>query len=169
MLTRQAGFSCLYKLVDCLVELFQRVVAAVYTGDAVLDVILEDDLRRAVERRAYRRKLHQHLGTVAPVLHHALDGLQMPDSAGQAVDHRLGLGVVVVVGVLPLVGVGVLVAVGMLRLQLMGVDMAVAMVVIIDLLFVFHGARFLLCSIKQYTTRNRIAEPLWGDVISPPP
>ena len=82
----------------------------------------------------------------APVLHHALDGLQMPDGAGQAVDHRLGLGVVVVVGVLPLVGVGVLVAVGMLRLQLVGVDMAVAMVVIIELLFVFHGACFLLRS-----------------------
>ena len=101
-------------------------------------MVLEDDPGGAVEGRAHRRQLYQYLGAVAPVLHHALDGLQMPDGAGQAVDHGFGLGVVVVVDVLSLVAVGMRMAVGMLRLCLMGVDMAVAVVVVVEILFVFH-------------------------------
>ena len=107
------------------------MIAAFNPGDTVLDMVLEDDLRRTVQRRAHRRKLHQHLGTVAPVLHHVLDGFQMSDGTGQSVDHRFGLLVIVVVDVVPLVAVGVRMAVLMLRQQLVGVDMAVAMVVII--------------------------------------
>lgn len=114
------------------------MVAAFDAGDAVLDMVLEDDPGGAVQGRAHRRQLHQHLGAVAPLLHHALDGLEVADGAGQAVDHRLGLGVVVMVDVRPLVAVRVLMAVDMLRLGLMGVDMAVAVVVVVEISFVFH-------------------------------
>ena len=71
-------------------ELFDReiqlvdglLVAALHSvGQTVVDVIFQNDLRRVVQRRAHGCKLDEHLGTVTPILDHALDRLQMADRA----------------------------------------------------------------------------------------
>ena len=96
-------FDRLIQLVDGL------LVAGLHSvGQTVVDVILQDNLCCVVERRAHGCELDEHLGTVASVLYHALDRLQMADRAGQPVDDRLGLrvGVRVRVGV-PLAAVAV--------------------------------------------------------------
>lgn len=79
------------ELVDCLAETVQCLLVVLLdrVDDAVLDVVLQNDLADVVDGRADRRNLNQDLRAVAPVLDHLLDRFQMPDGARQPVDHRL--------------------------------------------------------------------------------
>ena len=79
------------ELVDCLAETVQCLLVVLLdrVDDAVLDMILQNDLADVVDGRADRRNLNQDLRAVAPVLDHLLDRFQMPDGARQPVDHRL--------------------------------------------------------------------------------
>ena len=61
--------------------------------DAMLDMILKNDLACIVDRGFDRRKLDQDFTAVPAVLHHPLDGFQMSDGAAQSVEHRLRIGV----------------------------------------------------------------------------
>lgn len=79
------------ELVDCLAETVQCLLVVLLdrVDDAVLDVVLQNDLADVVDGRADRRNLNQDLRAVAPVLDHLLDRFQMPDGARQPVNHRL--------------------------------------------------------------------------------
>ena len=79
------------ELVDCLAETVQCLLVVLLdrVDDAVLDMILQNDLADVVDGRADCRNLNQDLRAVAPVLDHLLDRFQMPDGARQPVDHRL--------------------------------------------------------------------------------
>ena len=79
------------ELVDCLAEAVKRLFVVPFdrVDDAVLDVVLQNDLADVVDGRADRRNLNQDLRAVAPVLDHLFDRFQMPDGARQPVDHRL--------------------------------------------------------------------------------
>ena len=79
------------ELVDCLAEAVKRlfVILLDRVDDAVLNVVLQNDLADVVDGRADRRNLNQDLRAVAPVFDHLLDRFQMPDGARQPVDHRL--------------------------------------------------------------------------------
>ena len=121
-------------------------------------MVFQNDFCRAVERRAHRGQLHQHLRTVAPILHHALDGLQVPDRAGEAVEDRLGLGVRVAVRVVMLLPV----------LVDVGVHDSVAVVVIIYF-FVFDMhvcASGTVLFNKIYRNSRRLTSPPggWGAI-----
>ena len=77
-------FDCLAEAVQCLLVVpFDRV------DDAVLDMILQNDLADVVDGGTDRRNLNQDLRAVAPVFDHLFDRFQMPDGARQPVDHRL--------------------------------------------------------------------------------
>ena len=82
--------------------------------DAVLQMVLQNNLCRTVQGGAYRSQLHQYIRTVPAALNHALYRLQMPDCPGKAVYNGLGLGMTV----------AVLVAMFMYMLMLMLVLMA---------------------------------------------
>ena len=79
------------ELVDCLAEAVKRLFVVPFdrVDDAVLDVVLQNDLADVVDGRADRRNLNQDLRAVAPVFDHLFDRFQMPDGARQPVDHRL--------------------------------------------------------------------------------
>ena len=79
------------ELVDCLAETVQCLLVVLLdrVDDAVLDVVLQNDLADVVDGRADRRNLNQNLRAVAPVFDHLLERFQMPDGARQPVDHRL--------------------------------------------------------------------------------
>ena len=79
------------ELVDCLAETVQCLLVVLLdrVDDAVLDVVLQNDLADVVDGGTDRRNLNQDLRAVAPVLDHLLDRFQMPDGARQPVDHRL--------------------------------------------------------------------------------
>ena len=79
------------ELVDCLAEAVDRlfVVLLDRVDDAVLDMILQNDLADVVDGGADRRNLNQNLRAVAPILDHLPDRFQMSDGARQPVDHRL--------------------------------------------------------------------------------
>ena len=65
------------------------------------NMILQDDLSGVVDRRLHCRKLYEHLAAVPPVLHHALDGFQVPDGTRDAVQHGFHMLRVVRVAVRP--------------------------------------------------------------------
>ena len=94
----------LHVLVDGLTEVVDGLLIALLRGFdyAVLQVILQYELAGVVDGAAHGGNLNQHFGAIAPILHHAANRLQMPDGAGEAVEHRAGM----------LVGVGMVVAVG---------------------------------------------------------
>ena len=110
-----------HELLDGAVELLEGFAVPVLNGvrHAVLDVVLQDNLRGVVQRGAHGGELNEHLGAVAPALYHFFHGLKVPDGAREAVQHRLGLCVRVGVGVhLPVrsdvrMGVGVFVHVSL--------------------------------------------------------
>ena len=79
------------ELFDCLAEAVKRLFVVPFdrVDDAVLDVVLQNDLADVVDGRADRRNLNQDLRAVAPVFDHLFDRFQMPDGARQPVDHRL--------------------------------------------------------------------------------
>ena len=79
------------ELFDCLAEAVKRLFVVPFdrVDDAVLDMILQNDLADVVDGGTDRRNLNQDLRAVAPVLDHLLDRFQMPDGARQPVDHRL--------------------------------------------------------------------------------
>ena len=79
------------ELVDCLAETVQCLLVVPFdrVDDAVLDVVLQNDLADVVDGRADRRNLNQDLRAVAPVFDDLFDRFQMPDGARQPVDHRL--------------------------------------------------------------------------------
>ena len=81
------------ELFDCLAEAVKRlfVILLDRVDDAVLDMVLQDHLAGVFDGGAYRSDLDEHLGTVTPILDHALDRLQMADRARQTIDDRLGL------------------------------------------------------------------------------
>ena len=54
-------------------------------------MVLQNDLGRAAQCRAYRSELDQNLRTVTTVFHHALHRFEMPDGTGKAIDDGLGL------------------------------------------------------------------------------
>ena len=62
-------------------------------------MVLQNHLPRIVQGRADRCQLHQNLGAVIPLLHHPLHLFQVADGTGQAVDHRLLIGVNMAVAV----------------------------------------------------------------------
>ena len=59
--------------------------------DTVGNVFLQDQFTRIIHRGFHRRELDQHLTAVPVVLHHGLDGLEMPDGPGKPVQDRLFL------------------------------------------------------------------------------
>ena len=75
------------ELFDCLAEAVKRlfVILLDRVDDAVLNVVLQNDLADVVDGRADRRNLNQDLRAVAPVFDHLLDRFQMPDGARQPV------------------------------------------------------------------------------------
>lgn len=83
----------LHEFVDRLAEIVDRLLIAFLCGfdNAVLQMILKNDLAGIVDRGAHRGDLNQHLGAVASFLYHALDRLQMPDCARKAIDDRFGV------------------------------------------------------------------------------
>ena len=87
-------------------------------------MVFQYDLCGTAERGADGGKLNQYLGTVTPVLNHALHALKMTDGAGKPVDYRLGLSMCM------FVAVRMLVIVCMLRLDCVAVYMTVAVVMI---------------------------------------
>lgn len=80
-------------LIDCGIELFDELIVAGFYGvcNAVLKMILENDARRAAQRRAHRRKLDENIRAVTLVLDHALYGFEMPDGAREPVYNGLAL------------------------------------------------------------------------------
>ena len=72
-------------------RLSKRLLVVLLDGvdDAVLDMVLQNDLADVVDGRAHGGDLDQDLRAVASVLHHLLDRLQMADGAGKPVEHRL--------------------------------------------------------------------------------
>ena len=125
-----------HKLIDGLVQGGQLVgIVGGGIGNAVLQMVFQDNFRRAVEGGAHRSQLHQDLGTIPAVLHHALDRLQVADGPGQAVQHRLGLGMAVAVAVV----MGVVMFMVVVMIVGMGVKHAVTMVMVIEfVLGMFH-------------------------------
>ena len=79
------------ELFDCLAEAVKRlfVILLDRVDDAVLNVVLQNDLADVVDGGTDRRNLNQDLRAVAPVFDHLFDRFQMPDGARQPVDHRL--------------------------------------------------------------------------------
>ena len=75
-------------------------------GEAVLYVVLQDDLGRVVERAPDGGELDEHLRAVAPVLDHALDALEVAYRAAQPVHNRARLRVAVAVAVSYFAAVG---------------------------------------------------------------
>ena len=57
--------------------------------DAVLDVVLQDDLADVVDGGADSGDLDEDLAAITAVLDHPAHGFQMPDGAGQAVQDGL--------------------------------------------------------------------------------
>ena len=132
------GFFLVHEFIDSLIEGGQLVgVTGGSIGNAVLQMVFQDHLGGTVEGRAHRSQLHQDLGTIPAILHHALDRLQMADGPGQAVQYRLGLGVGMtmrmLVAVVMFMVMTVFLAVGM------GMEHAVAMVMIIEFFCLFQG------------------------------
>ena len=62
-------------------------------------MILQNDLACIIDGRFHCGKLDQNLAAVPAVLHHALDGFQMPDCPGKAVQYSLGLCMTVMMSV----------------------------------------------------------------------
>ena len=73
-----------HEFVDCVVKSLQLFACRLIVGDAVLQVILQDDLCRAAKRRTDGCQLDEDFRAVPAVLNHALDRLQMADRTGQA-------------------------------------------------------------------------------------
>ena len=116
--------------------------------DAVLQMILQNNAGGAIQGGSDGGELHQYLGTVAALLHHAFDGLQMPDGAGKPVHHGFALGVnmtVFAVVVLTLEMLGEIIP----GLLLMTVEYSVSMIVIVKILIVrqVHIAHLVFYSI----------------------
>ena len=84
-------FNVSDEFIYCIVEFLKLGSVRRRAGNAMLDMILEDYLRRVIERRAHCGKLYEHLGAVASILDHALDGFQMTYRTGKPVDDRLCL------------------------------------------------------------------------------
>ena len=57
----------------------------------MFEMVFQYDLCGTAERGADSGKLNQDLGTVTPILDHALHALKMTDCAGKSVDYCLGL------------------------------------------------------------------------------
>ena len=79
--------------VDCLIECIDRGHIVLFNGlhDTVADVVFHDDFACIVDGVPDSRKLDQDITAVLAALDHALDSLQMPYGAGEAVDHRAHL------------------------------------------------------------------------------
>ena len=61
-------------------------------GDAVVDVVVEDPIRDAVERGRDRADLRQDVDAVAVLRDHPLDAAHLPLDAVQALDDRVLVG-----------------------------------------------------------------------------
>ena len=84
---KDIGGILLNELIDGLTEAIQGLLVVLLDGvdDAVLDMVLQNDLSDIIDGRAHGGDLDQNLRTVASILHHLLDRLQMADGAGKAV------------------------------------------------------------------------------------
>ena len=130
-LTARTGDVLLaHKFVDRFVQGLE--IGTVTITHTMLQVVFQDDLGGAAQRRANSGKLDQHLGAVASVLHHSFDGLKMSDGPGQTIDNRLGLRV----------GMAVIVPVAVRSLMIVGDEVAVnytiSVIVCIEF-FLLHG------------------------------
>ncbi len=167
-----AVFPCSVDIfVDGVVEQLDliQVTGGNSVGNAVLQMILEDDAGSAVQRRANRGQLYQDLGTVPALLHHAFHGFQMADGPGQPVGHGLAL----------LVDMAVL-AVAVLMLQMLAeavlggvlvtMENSVSMVVVIEsfILGQMHIAHLVFVALNHTLSGARFQAPA-GDKDRPCP
>ena len=79
------------ELVDCLAEAVKRLFVVPFdrVDDAVLDVVLQNDLADVVDGGADSGDLDEDLAAITAVLDHPAHGFQMPDGAGEAVEDGL--------------------------------------------------------------------------------
>jgi len=106
-------------------------------GYAMLKVILEYDLRRAVERRPDRRKLNKNVGAVTSAFDHALNGLQMSYRSRKTVHDRFGAFVAVRMVVVRMLVRLVILNIGS-GLMLVAVDDPVTVIVVKQIIGCVH-------------------------------
>ena len=92
-----AGLAPSDILLNRFLKLFDLRKIAVLNGvhNAMRKVLVDDGLAKTVERGLGRGNLHPHIGAVFIAFNHALDVLQMPDDAGEAVELLLLFGRIV--------------------------------------------------------------------------
>ena len=80
-----------HELVDCLTQRIECLLVVMLDSvdDAVLDMILQDDLADVVDGGADGGDLDENLAAITAALDHPAHGFQMPDGAGQAVQDGL--------------------------------------------------------------------------------
>jgi hypothetical protein len=116
------------KTVNCPVEGFHGLHVVLFdrVDDTVADMVLHDDLAGIVDRVSDGRQLDQDIAAVLVPLDHSLDGFQMTDRPGQAIDHSCLFLVTVDGMVMPAVRMGM--TVGMI--MVMGVVMSVPLLMV---------------------------------------
>lgn len=84
--------QCFYDLFqhffNSFIDLIDRfhVVGLDRVNDAVIQMFLQDQLGDPVDLTAHRRELYENIRTVLTALHHPLDGFQVADRLGKAVE-----------------------------------------------------------------------------------
>lgn len=131
---RAAIFVCSKRLLhiffDGLAEIINGFLIAFGGGfnDAVLQMVLQDDLAGIVNSGAHSCNLYENFAAVPAFFYHPAHGLQMADGAGKAIQHGLGI----LMGMMMAV---VMVLMGMLD----AVGMHIFMIVLMHVVFIVHG------------------------------
>jgi hypothetical protein len=73
------------------VQIFKRLHVSLNrcVHDAVIDMVLQDDLGSIAQSRADSGKLNQNISAVPAILHHALDRFEMPQRSAESIQNRL--------------------------------------------------------------------------------
>ena len=79
------SLSLFHQEIDRLVQFRKRFGVPFLDGvdDAMVHMVAQNYFADVVDRAAHGGKLYEHLGAVAPVVDHALNGVQMSDHARQ--------------------------------------------------------------------------------------
>ena len=103
--------------------------------DAVLHMLLQEELAGIIDLRTHCGELDQDIGAVPLVLEHLLDRLHMADGSGYPIHDRFDLLRVMRMAVVVMMSV-------MYVLDHMGVDMSIAMIVDKNLILCIFHKRF---------------------------
>lgn len=126
-------------------------------------MVLQNNAGGAIQGGTDSGKLYQHFGTVAALLHHALDGFQMSYCAGKAVHYGLALRMNMTVFTVAVVMLEML-GETIFGLFLMTVEYSVSMIVIVKIHVVrqMHSAHLIFSQFNN-TLSRRTFQALSGD------